>query len=135
METTAFATLTQRSLANHAHISRKGGKTMKKLLKGLMALTVTIGLSTSAHADGWRRVSSGNGNPITGIVAWSDSVTILEVVNNGCGGGAIRFYPGGPHYDMAVLLINRASIEDKRLDIWVTCQGTDAQGGAVIFLQ
>jgi hypothetical protein len=107
---------------------------MKKLLRGLIALTVVMGISTSAHADGWERISSGNGNPIKGIIAWSGR-TMLNVVDNGCGGTNIDFYQDESHYTQAILLINRASIEGKSMDIWVNCSGTNSRGGAVIFIQ
>lgn len=57
MRTTSFATLMQHFFGNQVRISRKGGATTKKLLKGLIALTVTMDITTSAHADGWIRVS------------------------------------------------------------------------------
>lgn len=138
MEKKSFGTLARRFSTNHVRISRKGGKAMKKLVKGLMALTVVMGITTSAHADGWLRVSPGSvsagSNPITGIVAVSGR-TILNVANNGCGATPINFYQDDSAYAQAVLLINRASIEGKKMDIWVSCSGTDARGGGVIFIQ
>src|SRR5262245_7862951 len=52
METTPFGTFARQFFNNQVRSSQTGEKKMKQLLKGFVALTVVMGISTSAHADG-----------------------------------------------------------------------------------
>jgi len=78
-----------------------------RLLKGLVALTVAMGITTSAQADGWKRIYWPN---ITGITADIDHNVKLPYItvnfaneDNTCGGtGGIDVYQDSPLYNRPV---------------------------------
>jgi len=88
---------------------------MKKFLKGLMALTVVMGTTTSAHA-GWITVFRDRME----YVRNQDNGTYVHLtVDNTCEGQGIWIPISNPLHDRAFVLFNTEFLTERKLEIRV----------------
>ena len=132
METTSFATLARRFFNNQVRNSRKGGKTMKKLLRGLTALTVASGITVAAQAatitPHWVTV---NPQDIEGISLRTNSSGLVTYTDKtGCGGREIRISTTDPRHNRAFILFTTAHTTKQEIFIMANSCNNDGSANA-----
>jgi hypothetical protein len=137
MEMTSFATIAKRFFSNQVRISQKGGKTMKQLLKGLTALMVMMGITTSAHADSglvtiYPDQIKALGARNSDYSELKTTVPLEHLAGGGVfttkqclGWGGFFFKTNTSTHDRFFALLSKALDAGQRIEAYVECNATD----------